>query len=95
MTNPCGLFVDAQGVAFKERRWLEANRQWAPWHYNLEALVESPSGDLTVPPVGLKEGLHHLPKGHTNIENISDRSSHRMLVPVGMLGLRSFCYLLS
>ena len=46
-------------------RWVAGNRQFAPWHYAKEAMLSSADGDLHLPPVEVKEQLHHMPPGFT------------------------------
>ena len=60
-------------------RWLSANRQYAPWHYQEHALMTSPSGDIVTPPIQVKEQLHHLEYDFTWHPSADDRARHRML----------------
>lgn len=74
-------------------RWLEGGRQWAPWRYDVDALLTDPEGNLVVPTVEIKECLHQLPRGRTNVDGISSRSRHRMLGNSWHVGVAQFLIL--
>ena len=74
-------------------RWLEGGRQWAPWRYDVDSLLTDPEGNLVVPTVEIKECLHQLPRGHTNVDGISSRSRHRMLGNSWHVGVAQFLIL--
>ena len=61
------------------QRWLDGRRQWAPWHYAQEAMLTCEDGTLVLPPITLKECLHQIPPGHTQVGSVSERARHRML----------------
>ena len=48
-----------------DARWLEGGRQFAPWHYTVEAMLQDAKGVLHIPPPEVKEQLHHIPPGYT------------------------------
>lgn len=60
-------------------RWLNDSRQFAPWHYQEEAMVEK-EGQLHIPPADLKDQLQGLPGGFTRVDNMSEKSRHRLFV---------------
>ena len=74
-------------------RWLAANRQYAPWHYQEHALMTSPSGELVTPPIQVKEQLHHLDYDFTWHTAADDRARHRMLGNSWHKGVVKFLFL--
>ena len=70
----------AKGKLSEEARnhWLRYGRQYAPWHYEAPALMSNSNGQLSTPPIWVKEQMHHLPVDYTNMEDISDRERHKM-----------------
>ena len=57
------------------QRWLQGNRQFAPWQYSEHAMVEK-QGEM---PIHLKEQLHEYPVDFTACDGVSERARHRML----------------
>ena len=74
-------------------RWMTANRQYAPWHYQEHALLKSPGGDLVTPTIQIKEQVHHLPYDYTYHPEVEDRARHRMLGNSWHLGVTKFLLL--
>ena len=66
--------VDAE----TRQRWLQGNRQFAPWQYSPHAMAEK-QGQLEVMPIHLKEQLHEYPVDYTACEGVGWRSRHKML----------------
>ena len=60
------------------QRWLQGNRQFAPWQYSPHAMADK-DGDLVVMPIHLKEQLHEYPVDYTQCDGVSLRARHRML----------------
>ena len=60
-------------------RWLQGQRQFAPWHYEEAALLRDLHGNLIIPPPVVKEQLHHLPIGYTANQHGDDRTRHHMM----------------
>eukprot|EP00438_Fugacium_kawagutii_P022680 Skav224904 [mRNA] locus=scaffold1112:436912:441234:- [translate_table: standard] len=58
-------------------RWVAAGRLFAPWHYEDDHVMKSPSGELTTAPIETKESLHELPVGFT--EGFDTTTRHRMV----------------
>ncbi|CAE7257954.1 unnamed protein product [Symbiodinium sp. CCMP2592] len=56
-------------------RWLADSRQFAPWHYTEEAMLHDEAGRLHNIPVGVKEALHHMPGGYTDLGDGEDRTA--------------------
>ena len=71
-------------------RWVAGNRQFAPWHYAKEAMLSSADCDLHLPPVEVKEQLHHMPPGFTHHPEIDDKSRHKILGNSWHLGVARF-----
>ena len=71
------------------QRWLEANRSFAPWHFQEYAMVTSPGGSWEVVPVHLKEQAHLLPPDFTSAA-ASDHDRHRLLGNSWHRGTASF-----
>ena len=72
------------------QRWLEGGRQWAPWHYDREAMLSTADDELVLPPIALKELLHHLPQGHTTTGRTELRTRHRMMGNSWHVGVAQF-----
>ena len=72
------------------QRWLDGGRQWAPWHYDKEAMLTDSGGQLVLPPIELKERLHHFPVQHTNVAPVDMRARHRMLGNSWHVGIAQF-----
>ena len=72
------------------QRWLEGGRQWAPWHYDREAMLTNGDGQLVLPPIEIKERLHHFPFQHTNVASADLRTRHRMLGNSWHVGIAQF-----
>ena len=75
-------------------RWLSDGRCYAPWQYNNNALMKTPTETLVTPPAFVKEQLHHLPMGWTEDPNIPDRSRHRMIANSWHAGVARFLFML-
>ena len=75
-------------------RWLEGGRQYAPWHYQEHALLRDPGGNLVVPPITIKEQVHHFPYNYTQHAEVEDRQRHRMLGNSWHVGVAMFMLLL-
>ena len=73
-------------------RWMAANRQYAPWHYQEHALLTSLGGDLVTPPNQIKEQIHHLPYDYTYHPEVDDRARHRMLGNSWHMGVTKFLH---
>ncbi|CAE7346915.1 PUB3, partial [Symbiodinium sp. CCMP2456] len=58
-----------------DARWSEGNRQYAPWHYQLEAMLQDSQGVLHLPTAEIKEQLHGIPTGYTAQAGADDRTS--------------------
>ena len=69
---------------------MAGNRQFAPWHYAKEAMLSSADGDLHLPPVEVKEQLHHMPPGFTHHPEIDDKSRRKILGNSWHLGVARF-----
>ena len=74
-------------------RWLQAGRQYAPWHYDEAALMEDPDGEWVTPPIWVKEQLHHIPVDYTQVGDIPLRARHKMLGNSWHLGVVKFLLL--
>ena len=74
-------------------RWLQAGRQYAPWHYEAAALMEDPDGEWVIPPIWVKEQLHHMPVNYTQVGDIPLRARHKMLGNSWHLGVVKFLLL--
>ena len=65
-----------------QQRWLQDSRQFAPWHYQREAMLADDQGKLVVLTPGAKEQLHHMPKNFTARTaqgDLEPRTRHRLL----------------
>ncbi|CAE7505128.1 PUB3, partial [Symbiodinium sp. CCMP2456] len=60
-----------------DARWSDGKRQYAPWHYQLEAMLQDSQGVLHLPTAEIKEQLHGIPTGYT--AQADDRTRHRMI----------------
>ena len=56
-----------------KRRWLQANRQYAPWHYEEAAMVISRTGEQMTLPAEVKEQCHHFFPGITRLQIFAPR----------------------
>ena len=74
-------------------RWLQAGRQYAPWHFESAALMEDPDGQWVTPPIWVKEQLHHLPVDYTQVGDIPIRARHKMLGNSWHVGVVKFLLL--
>ncbi|CAE7884041.1 unnamed protein product, partial [Symbiodinium necroappetens] len=77
-----------------DARWAEGGRQFAPWHYTVEAMLQDSRGLLHLPPLDVKEQLHHIPAGYTAKAGADTKTRHRMVgngwhwgVPARLLGI--------
>ena len=75
-------------------RWLSGGRQYAPWHYQEHALLKDEHNEWVVPPVHIKEQMHHLPPGFTDHPEVSDRERNRMMGNSWHFGVALFLLLL-
>ena len=71
-------------------RWLADQRTFAPWQYSPEAMMQSDNGSMVIPPADVKEQCHHLPKGYTQVQGVSERSRHRLLANGWHAGVARF-----
>ncbi|CAE7860723.1 unnamed protein product, partial [Symbiodinium necroappetens] len=62
-----------------DARWAEGGRQFAPWHYTVEAMLQNSRGVLHIPPPDVKEQLHHIPAGYTATAGADTKTRHRMV----------------
>ncbi|CAE7351372.1 PUB3, partial [Symbiodinium sp. CCMP2456] len=62
-----------------DARWSDGKRQYAPWHYQLEAMLQDSQGVLHLPTAEIKEQLHGIPTGYTAQAGADDRTRHRMI----------------
>ncbi|CAE7892790.1 PUB3, partial [Symbiodinium necroappetens] len=62
-----------------DARWLEGGRQFAPWHYTVEAMLQDSKGVLHIPPPEVKEQLHHIPTGYTANTGADAKTRRRMV----------------
>ncbi|CAE7863082.1 eIF3-S7, partial [Symbiodinium necroappetens] len=65
-----------------QQRWLQDSRQFAPWHYQRDAMLADDQGKLVVLTPGAKEQLHHMPKDFTAKTpqgELEPRTRHRLL----------------
>eukprot|EP00435_Cladocopium_sp_Y103_P038353 s2136_g10.t1 len=60
------------------QRWLEDSRQFAPWQYADHAMLWKGDEAAVIPPC-IKEELHGMPRGWSRLQDIPNRSRHRML----------------
>eukprot|EP00438_Fugacium_kawagutii_P024915 Skav236063 [mRNA] locus=scaffold2566:216549:230458:+ [translate_table: standard] len=58
-------------------RWIASGREYAPWHYEDDHVMQSPEGNLTTPPIQTKESLHELPVDFT--AGFEEKTRHRMV----------------
>ena len=61
-----------------KQRWLNDNRQFAPWQYADHAMMYR-GGEPEVIPPHIKEQLHNFSRGWTKVEGVAHRSRHRMI----------------
>jgi len=71
-------------------RWLADQRTFAPWQYSPEAMMQLENGSMVIPPADVKEQCHHLPKGYTQVQGVSERSRHRLLANGWHAGVARF-----
>ncbi|CAE7487292.1 PUB3, partial [Symbiodinium sp. CCMP2456] len=62
-----------------DARWSDGKRQYAPWHYQIEAMLQDSQGVLHLPTAEIKEQLHGIPTGYTAQAGVDDRTRHRMI----------------
>ena len=68
-------------------RWVADNRQYAPWHYVENSLMEAPTGKLQTPPIETKESLHHIPVGYT--ASLPEKARHKAVANSWHVGVAS------
>ena len=68
-------------------RWINDNRQYAPWHYHEASLMTNQDNQLRTPPIETKESLHHIPVGHT--ASLGDRQRHKAVANSWHVGVAS------
>ena len=73
-----------------KQRWLQGQRQYAPWVYEDHALVYERGGQGQILPAELKEQLHHYPVGFTRHDKLQPRDRHRLLGNSWHLGVARF-----
>ncbi|CAE7838599.1 unnamed protein product, partial [Symbiodinium necroappetens] len=65
-----------------QQRWLQDSRQFAPWHYQRDAMLADDQGKPAVLTPCAKEQLHHMPKNFTAMTaqgELEPRTRHRLL----------------
>ncbi|CAE7859414.1 eIF3-S7, partial [Symbiodinium necroappetens] len=65
-----------------QQRWLQDSRQFAPWHYQRDAMLADDQGKLVVLTPSAKEQLHHMPQNFTAVTaqgELEPRTRHRLL----------------
>ena len=65
-----------------QQRWLQDSRQFAPWHYQRDAMLTDDQGKLVVLTPSAKEQLHHMPKNFAAVTaqgDLEPRTRHRLL----------------
>ena len=62
-----------------KQRWLQDNRQYAPWCYEECALMRDKDGGLQPIPATVKEQLHGYPKDFTQVPGVTEKSRHKMM----------------
>ena len=72
------------------QRWLEHQKQYAPWVYQDHALVFEESGSWQVLPAEVKEQLHHYPPGMTSAPHVKPTNRHRLLGNSWHLGIARY-----
>ena len=65
----------------------KGGRQFAPWHYTVEAMLQDSQGRLHLPPPDVKEQLHHIPVGYTAKAGADTKTRHRRGVAARLLGI--------
>ena len=71
-------------------RWENDNRQFAPWHYEEEAMLVDDKGSFHLPPAEVKEQLQGLPKGYTRVTGVTEAARHRLLANAWHLTVAKF-----
>lgn len=71
-------------------RWLQANRQYAPWHYEQDSMMKTQDGELVTPSIEAKEQFHHLPYGYTGAAGAQSRERRKMMGNSWHLGVAKF-----
>eukprot|EP00434_Breviolum_minutum_P002108 symbB.v1.2.001863.t2/scaffold77.1/size347087/34 len=73
-----------------KQRWLQDNRQYAPWCYEECALLKDNDGQLHAIPASVKEQLHGYPKDYTKVNGATDKSRHKMMANAWHLQVAKF-----
>ena len=60
-------------------RWLQDNRQFAPWHYQEPSMLQDEQQQLILPSIEVKEQMHYLPPGYTGATGAPAIARHTML----------------
>ena len=67
------------------QRWIQGNRQFAPWHYESKYMLKDDQGEYKLPPITTKETLHEIPEGYT--AGYSERTRHRWVANSWHIGM--------
>lgn len=76
------------------QRWLAHGREFAPWHYHQEAMMQDQDGQLHIPLPEVKEQLHMLPVGFTRHPDVDGKARHRLLANGWHIGVARFMMVL-
>ena len=66
-------------------RWIQGNRQFAPWHYESKYMFQDEHGEWQLPNITTKETLHEIPEGYT--DGYPDRTRHRWVANSWRIGM--------
>ena len=66
-------------------RWIQGNRQFAPWHYESKYMFQDEHGEWQLPNITTKETLHEIPEGYT--DGYPDRTRHRWVANSWHIGM--------
>ncbi|CAE7346880.1 unnamed protein product, partial [Symbiodinium sp. KB8] len=80
--SPAVLYHAGKVTTEVQQRWLQDSRQFAPWHYQRDAMLADDQGKLVVLTPSAKEQLHHMPKNFTAATaqgELEPRTRHRLL----------------
>ena len=77
-----------------KQRWLQDNRQYAPWCYEECALLRDGEGHLHAIPASVKEQLHGYPKEYTKVKGVTEQSRHRLMANSWHLQVAKFLLVL-
>ena len=80
-------------AAESKQRWLQDNRQFAPWQYAQHAMALY-GNDLVNMPAHLKEQLHEYPADFTKHAQVTDKGRHRLLANSWHVRVAAFMFAL-